>query len=101
MPYDLETIRKNQEYMCKLKERDEVQKETEIKVGYEKIGFEYPTKEKDFHGDCDNPNTMENGTATTLYIIVMLVGTIFIDWWLIWIIASVVYFRFIGRHKKK
>ena len=95
MPYDLETIRKNQEYMRNLKKRDKTQQETE------KLDLGCSSKEKDFHGDCDNPNTMENGTATALYIIVMLVGTIFIDRWLIWIMASLIYFNFINRHKKK
>lgn len=56
-----------------------------------------PEKEQHF----DHPSTMENSTATVLYIIVMLVGLIFNDRWLIWIMASLIYFKFIGRHKKK
>lgn len=49
----------------------------------------------------DHPDTMENGTATLFYIIVMLVGAIFIDRLLIWGMASFIYFKFITRHHKK
>lgn len=54
--------------------------------------------------NSDHPITMENGAATALYIIVMLVGAIFIDKWWIWITATLIYFKFINRHadrKKK
>lgn len=46
----------------------------------------------------DHPNTMENGTATFFYILVMLVGSIFKGNWVIWIIATVVWAKFITRH---
>ena len=48
----------------------------------------------------DHPNTMENSSAIILYIVVMLGGTIFTDRWLIWIFATVVFVKFITRHKK-
>ena len=57
-------------------------------------------KERNFHGDCDHPNTMENGQATIFYILVMLGGLIFNDRWLIWTIATIIYLKFITRHKK-
>ena len=47
----------------------------------------------------DHPSTMENGTATFFYVVIMLVGTIFVDRLLIWIAASIIYFRFINRYK--
>jgi hypothetical protein len=47
----------------------------------------------------DHPSTMENGTATFFYIIIMLVGIIFIGRLLIWVTASIIYFRFINRYK--
>ena len=47
----------------------------------------------------DHPNTMENSTATVLWIVVMLVGSIFKGNWVIWIIATIIWFRFITRHK--
>lgn len=49
---------------------------------------------------CDHPNTMENSTATVLWIIVMLVGSIFKCNWAIWIIATVIWAKFITRHDK-
>jgi hypothetical protein len=48
----------------------------------------------------DHPNTMENSTATILWIVVMLVGSIFKGNWVIWIIATVVWAKFITRHNK-
>lgn len=101
MSYDLEIIKKNQEYMRKLKEKDKIEREEKIKAEHEKLGFAYPSKEKDFHGDGDHPSTMENGTATLLYVITMCVGLIFVDRWLIWAVASFIYFNFINRHKKR
>lgn len=47
----------------------------------------------------DHPSTMENGTATFFYIVVMIVGAIFIDRLLIWVAASIIYFSFINRYK--
>jgi hypothetical protein len=48
----------------------------------------------------DHPNTMENSTATFLWIVVMLVGSIFKGNWMIWIIATIVWARFITRHDR-
>lgn len=49
---------------------------------------------------CDHPNTMENSTATFFYIIVMLVGSIFKGNWVIWIVATVIWAKFITRHDR-
>lgn len=48
----------------------------------------------------DHPNTMEDGTATVLWIVVMLIGSIFKGNWIIWIIATVLWAKFITRYKK-
>ena len=48
----------------------------------------------------DHPNTMEDGTATFFWIVAMVVGAIFKGNWVIWIIATTVWLRFITRHKK-
>ena len=55
----------------------------------------------DFHGDGDHPSTMENSTATVLWLVVMAVGTIFKGNWVIWIVATIIWFRFVTRHKRK
>lgn len=60
----------------------------------------YSKDECDFHRDCDHPNTMENSTATVLYIITMIVGSIFNNKWLFWIMATVMFIRFLTRHKR-
>ena len=49
----------------------------------------------------DSPYTMENGTATFFYIVTMVIGTLFIDRWLIYITATFIYIMFKRRHKKK
>ena len=49
----------------------------------------------------DHPNTMENSTATILWIVVMIVGAIFKGNFAIWIIATIIWWKFITRHKKK
>lgn len=56
---------------------------------------------KESYVNSDHPSTMENGTATFLYIVIMLVGSIFIDRLLIWIMASIIYFSFINRRKTR
>ena len=48
----------------------------------------------------DHPNTMENSTATILWLAVMIGGAIFKDNWMIWIAATAIWFKFITRHKK-
>lgn len=49
----------------------------------------------------ESPYTMENGTATFLYIVIMAIGTLFVDRWLIYITATFIYISFRNRHKKK
>lgn len=60
-----------------------------------------PMTQKEFYGDCDHPDTMEDSTATILYIVVMLGALIFTDRVLIWIAATIIYFCFRNRHKMK
>lgn len=48
----------------------------------------------------DHPNTIEDSTATVLWIVVMLIGSIFKVNWVIWIIATVIWRKFITRYKK-
>lgn len=80
---------------------DDWEKETRDKINNIKESKTDTKKSRDdFHGDCDSIYTIENGTATILYIVVMFVAIIFNDRILIWIVASFIYFRFIARHKK-
>lgn len=79
----------------------EVQKE--LKKAKEK----YPDKnqekinqsnKEEYH---ESPYTMEDGTATFLYIVTMVIGTLFVDRWLIYIAATFIYIMFRTRHKRK
>lgn len=56
-------------------------------------------KAKEAYINNEHPNTMGNGSATFFYIVIMLVGAIFVSRWLIWIAASIIYFPFIFRKK--
>lgn len=49
----------------------------------------------------DHPNSLENSEATIIWIIVMAVGTIFKGNWIIWIVATIIWRRYITRHKIK
>jgi hypothetical protein len=80
------------------KQRDEIQRQELMKRGITIMETTPEERATNFHGDCDHPNTLENGTATLLYIVVMLVGAIFHDRIGIWVITSIIYFNFITRH---
>ena len=72
--------------------------------GYKRDGIVPITSEepkKDFHGDGDHPNTLENDEATILWLVVMVVGSIFKGNWIIWIVATFIWYRHITRHKRK
>ena len=49
----------------------------------------------------DHPNSLENDEATVIWIIIMAVATIFKGNWIIWIIATIIWRRYITRHKRK
>lgn len=81
----------NQEYLKMLKELKQ-QYPDEHKDG----GAQSPQEER-----YDSPHTMEDGTATFFYIITMVIGTLFVDRWFIYIAATFIYIMFITRHKRK
>lgn len=100
-PEDFREIsRRNKEYMDEWhKKNEELRKQELAKKGF--VMQESSADKKDnFHGDCDHPNTMESGSAIILYIITMVGGSIFNDRWIIWILATIIFFKFITRHKK-
>ena len=55
---------------------------------------------QEFFKGCDHPNSLENSEATILWVIVMLVGSIFKGNWMIWIVATFIWWRYITRHKR-
>jgi hypothetical protein len=77
------------------KELDEIRRKEWEKKGVKPIDIgEIPPMRH------DHPNTMEDSTATVLWIVVMLVGSIFKGNWAIWIIATVIWRKFVTRYKK-
>ena len=83
------------------KEREEEAKKLGIPVEHldRKPWYSYNdddklTKEEKFEKYVDSldiSGSMDDGLATVLYIVVMVVGVIFVDRWLIWIAATVAY----------
>lgn len=54
---------------------------------------------KDVYVYGDNVNSLENDEATVLYVIAMAVGAIFVDRWIIWIVATAIWLCYINRYK--
>jgi hypothetical protein len=48
---------------------------------------------------CDHPNTMEDGTATVFWVIAMVVSLLFKGGWVLCIVETVVWWKFISRYK--
>ena len=49
---------------------------------------------------CDHPDTMENSTATFFWVVAMVVGAIFKGNWVIWIVSTIIWLKFITRHDR-
>lgn len=83
------------------KEREEFQKELDEiqRKEWEKKGITPKEIGKIPEQRHDHPNTMEDSTATVVWLAVMLVGSIFEGNWAIWIIATVVWAKFVTRYK--
>ena len=59
---------------------------------------------QEYIDNLDIPGAMDDGVALLLYIVVMVVGVIFNDRWIIWIIATILYLCHVFRrqiHKAK
>ena len=75
----------------------------ELKESRQQSSNKYKDDSNQSHTEdyCDSPYTMEDGTATFFYIITMVIGTLFVDRWLIYIAATFIYIMFKRRHSKK
>lgn len=105
MAYDPEArIKYMIEQHAKYKEEEKKREEEEKKQYYTSLG-QAPPKERSWqekmYVDADNPSTMDNGTATLWYIIIMVVGAIFNDRLLIWIIATIIWWCHINRKARR
>ena len=78
------------------KKYEDIRREELKKQGIEMI--EIKDNKASHHGDCDSVYTMEDGSANLLYVLAMVVGAIFYDRWLIWILSTVIWLCHIFRH---
>lgn len=105
MSYDPESrLRYCMEQRAKRKEEEEKRKAEEYQKHLENGGQPKPPErswEEHMYVDADKPGTIDNTTATIWYIIVMVAGAIFNDRWLIWIMATIVWWRHINRKKRR
>lgn len=88
-----ERERELNDFLEGIKKRDEaIKKEKELQ--------KQKSSESPFE-NCDHPNSLENDEATLLWIVVMAIATIFKGNWVIWIVATIVWRKYITRHKIK
>ena len=100
MAYDPEAgLRYCAEQRAKRKAEEEKKQTEEYQRYLDAGGTPKRSWEEKMYVDSDHPSTMENSTATLLYIIVMVIGAIFYARFLIWVCASLIYFTFINRRK--
>lgn len=101
MAYDPEAgLRYCREQRAKRRAEEEKRQEEERKQYYAVHGQEPPRErslEEKMYVDADHPNTINNGTATLWYIIIMLIGAVFNDRLMIWIVATVIWWTHINR----
>ena len=79
------------------KERDK-KREEERRKEIESMGLTYINGDTPQKKHFDHPNTMENGTATFFWIVSLVVGALFKGAWAIWIVSTVIWWKFITRH---
>lgn len=81
------------EFVAEIKKQDEERKA--LKESQKREKAENPFE------NCDHPNSLENSEATILWIVVMAIGAIFKGNWIIWTIATVIWYKYITRHTRK
>lgn len=91
--YEREALQKERD-----KRREQRIKEVQIRVNQEALKEENIPHEERFHGWCDHPSTMENGTATFLWIAVMGVSILFKGGIILCVLETIIWWKFITRH---
>lgn len=81
-----EEERKRNERMAKIRD-DELRK----------IGID-SNVQKSIEPKYDHPSMPEDGFVTVLYIVGMVTSLLFKDFWIPWVILTIVYGKFITRH---
>lgn len=78
------------EFCAEIRKRDEIEKRTQRQQ-----------RTLNPFENCDHPNSLENDEATIIWVVVMAIATIFKGNWIIWIISTIIWRRYITRHKIK
>ena len=81
------------------KEREERRNQARLEE-LEKMGLKPFDKSQIPPQRCDHPNTMENSTATFVWIVAMIVSVLFKGGWVLCILETIIWFRFVTRYKK-
>ena len=76
-------------------EREKQNRQIRVATGYP--ADPQPSKKTQY----DSPYAMENSTATFLYIVTMIIGTLFQDRMLVYVAATIIWWKYITRHKER
>ena len=91
--YSDEALKQRLEWNQQWREEARAKKITEQKSnGTYKSPEQIKAEHEQFVNQCDIPGAMDDSAALILYIAVMSVGVIFNARWLIWIIATILFF---------
>lgn len=63
----------------------------------EEIEQKNQEKMRELYINVDHPSTMENGTATFLWAVAMIVSLLFNGGWVLCILETIIWWRFISR----
>lgn len=88
-----EISRKIREEEQKRQERLELIRKEELRKRGVDPDLQPPIKPK-----YDHPCTPDDGFITTLYIVGMIASLIFKGFWILWIVLTIFYVKFITRH---
>jgi hypothetical protein len=93
---DKEVRQRRREHKAK-EEAERLKRERQARIAAGHPADPQPYKNPQY----DSPYAMENSTATFLYIITMIIGTLFQDRILVYVAATVIWWKYITRHKEK
>ena len=84
-----------------LKEHVKLVNDEYNKANAEKIVDQQRRATENPFANCDHPNSLENNEATIIWVVVMVIASIFTGGWVIWIISTIIWRKYITRHKIK
>ena len=94
------SVKEAQEMGKKIKEEEDKRHKKMAQIRdneLRKMGVD-PKAKDNIKPKYDHPSMPDDGFATVLYIVGMVASLIFKDFWIPWIILTVVYEKFLTRH---